>query len=43
VYSQKESNRFARLSVVYNFGNKKLNIKDAILETKKRRKEPGIN
>ncbi|KIA98899.1 TonB-dependent receptor [Flavobacterium sp. KMS] len=26
VYSQNESNRFARLSVVYNFGNKKINV-----------------
>ena len=28
VYSQNESNRFARLSVVYNFGNKKINVKE---------------
>lgn len=26
VYNQNESNRFARLSVVYNFGNKKINV-----------------
>ncbi len=26
VYSQNESNRFARLSVVYNFGNKKIDV-----------------
>ena len=26
VYSQNESNRFARVSVVYNFGNKKINV-----------------
>ncbi|WP_029269224.1 TonB-dependent receptor domain-containing protein [Flavobacterium sp. KJJ] len=28
VYSQNESNRFVRLSVVYNFGNKKINVKE---------------
>jgi iron complex outermembrane receptor protein len=28
VYDQKESNRFVRLSVVYNFGNKKINVKE---------------
>ncbi|MRX67185.1 Outer membrane receptor proteins, mostly Fe transport [Flavobacterium resistens] len=28
VYSQNESNRFARLTVVYNFGNKKINMKE---------------
>lgn len=28
VYSQNESNRFARLSVVYNFGNTKINVKE---------------
>ncbi len=28
VYSQNESNRFVRLSVIYNFGNKKINIKE---------------
>ncbi len=28
VYSQKESNRFVRLSVVYNFGNSKINVKE---------------
>jgi iron complex outermembrane receptor protein len=27
VYSQNMSNRFARLSVIYNFGNKKINVK----------------
>jgi iron complex outermembrane receptor protein len=27
VYTQNESNRFVRLSVVYNFGNKKINVK----------------
>lgn len=27
VYSQNISNRFARLSVIYNFGNKKINVK----------------
>ncbi|RKS95759.1 outer membrane receptor protein involved in Fe transport [Flavobacterium limicola] len=26
VYDQKESNRFVRLSVIYNFGNKKINV-----------------
>ncbi|KAF2334910.1 TonB-dependent receptor domain-containing protein [Flavobacterium daemonense] len=28
VYSNNESNRFVRLSVVYNFGNKKINVKE---------------
>ncbi|WP_367771158.1 TonB-dependent receptor [Flavobacterium sp. WC2421] len=28
VYNNNESNRFVRLSVVYNFGNKKINVKD---------------
>ena len=28
VYTNNESNRFVRLSVVYNFGNKKINVKD---------------
>ncbi|MBS7253117.1 TonB-dependent receptor domain-containing protein [Flavobacterium branchiicola] len=28
VYSSNESNRFVRLSVVYNFGNKKINVKE---------------
>ncbi len=28
VYSQNESNRFVRLSVIYNFGNKKINVKE---------------
>ncbi|MFH6996967.1 TonB-dependent receptor domain-containing protein [Flavobacterium sp. FlaQc-57] len=28
VYNQNESNRFARLSVVYNFGNKKINVNE---------------
>jgi iron complex outermembrane receptor protein len=28
VYSQNESNRFARLSVIYNFGNKKITVKE---------------
>ncbi|WP_345144828.1 TonB-dependent receptor domain-containing protein [Flavobacterium ginsengiterrae] len=28
VYSQNESNRFVRLSVIYNFGNKKITIKE---------------
>lgn len=27
-YTNNESNRFVRLSVVYNFGNKKINVKD---------------
>jgi len=31
VYSQNESNRFARLSVVYNFGNKKIDVKERTL------------
>lgn len=28
VYNQNESNRFARLSIVYNFGNKKINVNE---------------
>jgi iron complex outermembrane receptor protein len=28
VYTNNESNRFVRLSVVYNFGNKKINVKE---------------
>jgi len=31
VYTQNESNRFARLSVVYNFGNKKINVSERTL------------
>ncbi|OXA76099.1 Outer membrane receptor proteins, mostly Fe transport [Flavobacterium aquidurense] len=31
VYNQNESNRFARLSLVYNFGNKKINVSERTL------------
>ncbi|MNL66248.1 hypothetical protein D3C87_1906820 [compost metagenome] len=41
VYSQKESNRFVRLSVVYNFGNKKINVKERNLGNQDERKRTG--
>ncbi|PAM95344.1 TonB-dependent receptor [Flavobacterium sp. IR1] len=41
VYSQNESNRFVRLSVVYNFGNKKINIKDRNFGNQEERKRTG--
>ena len=41
VYSQKESNRFVRLSVVYNFGNKKINVKERNFGNQDERKRTG--
>jgi hypothetical protein len=41
VYSQNESNRFVRLSVVYNFGNKKINVKDRNFGNQEERKRTG--
>lgn len=41
VYSQKESNRFVRLSVVYNFGNKKINVKERAFGNQEEKKRTG--
>ena len=41
VYSQKESNRFVRLSVVYNFGNKKINVKERAFGNQDEKKRTG--
>lgn len=41
VYSQNESNRFVRLSVVYNFGNKKINVKERNFGNQDERKRTG--
>lgn len=41
VYSQKESNRFARLSVVYNFGNSKINVKERAFGNQDEKKRTG--
>ncbi|MXO05651.1 TonB-dependent receptor domain-containing protein [Flavobacterium sp. HBTb2-11-1] len=41
VYSQNESNRFVRLSVVYNFGNKKINVKEHNFGNQDERKRTG--
>ncbi|MEN2487412.1 TonB-dependent receptor [Flavobacterium sp. B11] len=38
VYSQNNSNRFIRLSVVYNFGNKKINVKERNFGNQEERK-----
>ncbi|WP_433829393.1 TonB-dependent receptor domain-containing protein [Flavobacterium anhuiense] len=38
VYSQNESNRFVRLSVIYNFGNKKINLKERNFGNQEERK-----
>ena len=38
VYSNNESNRFVRLSVVYNFGNKKINMKERNFGNQEERK-----
>ena len=38
VYSQNESNRFVRLSVIYNFGNKKINVKERNFGNQEERK-----
>ena len=41
VYSQKESNRFVRLSVVYYFGNKKINVKERAFGNQEEKKRTG--
>ncbi|SEO86064.1 Outer membrane receptor proteins, mostly Fe transport [Flavobacterium sp. CF108] len=41
VYSQNESNRFVRLSVVYNFGNKKINVKERAFGNQDEKKRTG--
>lgn len=41
IYSQNESNRFVRLSVIYNFGNKKINIKERNFGNQEERKRTG--
>lgn len=41
VYSQNESSRFVRLSVVYNFGNKKINVKERNFGNQEERKRTG--
>jgi len=41
VYSQNESNRFARVSVVYNFGNKKINVNERALGNQEEKKRTG--
>ncbi|MDP5201572.1 TonB-dependent receptor domain-containing protein [Flavobacterium sp. DG2-3] len=38
VYSNNESNRFVRLSVIYNFGNKKINVKERNFGNQEERK-----
>jgi iron complex outermembrane receptor protein len=42
VYSNNESNRFVRLSVVYNFGNKKINIKERAFGNQDEKKRAGF-
>ncbi len=41
VYTQNESNRFVRLSVIYNFGNKKINVKERNFGNQEERKRTG--
>jgi len=41
VYSQNESSRFVRLSMVYNFGNKKINMKERNFGNQEERKRTG--
>ncbi|MDR7210883.1 TonB-dependent receptor domain-containing protein [Flavobacterium piscis] len=41
VYNQRESNRFVRLSVVYNFGNKKINVKERAFGNQEEKKRTG--
>ncbi|CAM4058387.1 outer membrane beta-barrel family protein [Flavobacterium sinopsychrotolerans] len=43
VYEEKQSNRFARLSVVYNFGNKKINVQQRDFGNKEDNKRTGGN
>ncbi|TDO72821.1 outer membrane receptor protein involved in Fe transport [Flavobacterium chryseum] len=40
-YSQNESTRFVRLSVVYNFGNKKINVKERAFGNQEEKKRTG--
>ncbi|CAD0009463.1 TonB-dependent receptor domain-containing protein [Flavobacterium salmonis] len=41
VYSQNESNRYVRLSVVYNFGNNKINVKERNSGNEEEKKRTG--
>jgi len=41
VYSQNESNRFLRLSAVYNFGNKKIKVQERDFGNKEEKKRAG--
>lgn len=41
VYNENQSNRFVRLSVVYNFGNKKINIKERAFGNQDEKKRTG--
>ena len=41
VYSQNESSRFVRLSMIYNFGNKKINVKDRNFGNQEEQKRTG--
>jgi hypothetical protein len=43
IYEQKESNRFVRLSVIYNFGNKKINVQQRDFGNKEENKRTGGN
>ncbi|WET03565.1 TonB-dependent receptor [Flavobacterium sp. YJ01] len=41
VYIENQSNRFVRLSVVYNFGNKKINVKERAFGNQDEKKRTG--
>ncbi len=41
VYNENQSNRFVRLSVVYNFGNKKINVKERAFGNQDEKKRTG--
>ncbi|WP_235830912.1 outer membrane beta-barrel family protein [Flavobacterium ustbae] len=41
VYSNNESNRFVRLSLIYNFGNKTINVKERNFGNQEERKRTG--
>ena len=41
VYSSNESNRFVRFSIVYNFGNKKINVKERAFGNQDEKKRTG--
>jgi hypothetical protein len=43
VYDQKESNRFVRLSMIYNFGNKKISVQQRDFGNKEENKRTGGN